>query len=254
MSNVYDELKLFEYVASVSKQDIDIVTSKKPYHFDKVKKVVLSPLFFRKDGCECCGKCCNNYMINMTNEWKKRVELSKEEDFTKWNLDYKIIDEVDKLLIHDIITVNNKKVDFYSIPPLDNSPIGASGFKMGRCRFALERDNHFYCKLHPIKPFAGAIPHIVFRNRNQTTHIRKQQYGRNWHLGCPIKFGEFDYDKYKENDLSMLIELEEIAKDMGIETYINDIMLYLDSIDNRLKNNIVPDKNIVFKLEGGLFE
>jgi len=225
MSSNYSYGKVMEYVAAIATHDIEVMDEKgNIVKYVAPSKIVISPLFYRNDGCNRCGKCCRNYDICFT---KTGYDIVMGSPYAKYT---------DMKEAHILINGREKTI-YYDPPTSDNR----SKVQCKHLKFNTEGMS--YCNIHSVRSVTCKIPHMTLRHNKQgTTSISRQQYGRNWALGCTFEFSEtFDYDTFL-NSINELNDINVIAKDLGIETHYNLIVRYLNSIKKNLQNNIVPTK------------
>ena len=74
------------------------------------------------------------------------------------------------------------------------------------------------------------MPHLRFVHNQNTHHtvIRVIQFGRNWALKCPVEFGPED-EKSTQSRIDWLRRLYHSSQDLGIDTWLPEILEYLDS-------------------------
>jgi len=246
--------KLIHYVGYMTKEKFTATYNKVKTSYEPANKVILSPAFFRGDDCVCCGRCCKNFTTTYTQEGKNRIDNCKDEDYAKFGLDPSIkqtfIDKLEQVNIN----INGKEIPFWGSFQKDKSKLVHANYENTnpkkdqflRCAWTIEIEpGKWVCSIHPMKSITCALPHMnIYHNVKNNVYIRKQQYGRNFLLGCPIEFGEFKYDSYKNWDLYWLKALRDAANDMQINTYLPELLNYLESIDDKLQKGIVPLKPI----------
>ena len=99
-----------------------------------------------------------------------------------------------------------------------------------RCHWLFEKEGTHRCRIHPIRSVTCGMPHCrVFLNKNtRTSTIGLSQFGRNWALKCPVVFGAVD----EESTLSRIHWLDilnRVSQDLGIDTFLPEILTYLDN-------------------------
>lgn len=225
-------LKLLDYLARVSKQPItvdgDFLISK------PVRRVTLNESFFFRDDCEMCGRCCLNETNVWTAEGERRINLSRPSDFEKWGLDFSVISELKERIQTKVHVINGSEV-LFRISPRDPEK---EAFILGwedrkaqpRCHWLFEKDGTYRCRIHPIRSVTCGMPHcrMYYRRSTNSTTIGVSQYGRNWALKCPVKFGSIDEESVQSRIL-WLRRLNAVAEDCGITTWLPDILEYLES-------------------------
>ena len=227
---IESSLKLLEYVNKVAKEPI--ILNGEPFGNPSVERVVLNESFFHKDGCEMCGRCCLNETTAWTDEGMTRIRCSTPEDFSKWGLDHGVVAEIIDRMATNVVDINGKAVSFYVCDKDKTS----EAFKLSwpdrkespRCHWLFEKDGTYRCRVHPVRSVTCGMPHCRFFHnaKTHTTSIGVSQYGRNWALKCPVKFGEFD----EESTLSRIHWLERlyaVAEDCGVDTFLPEILYHL---------------------------
>ena len=85
----------------------------------------------------------------------------------------------------------------------------------------------------------------MFLNKNtRTSTIGLSQFGRNWALKCPVVFGDVD----EESTLSRihwLNILNNVSQDLGIDTFLPEILMYLDNGERKSHVFERPVKRLV---------
>lgn len=229
MDSIY---KLIDYVAKVSKQAIYL--DGRCILTEPVSSVALSPKFFIKDNCEMCGRCCPNENTAYTKTCFELVQAVEKCDFDIWGLNY-----TDKLLLIErieekIININGNEVTFYSHPKDNKENCNRINYpdrpNLERCHWVFEMEGTYRCKIHPARSITCGMPHLRFFYNSKTnrTGLGVSQFGRNWALGCPAKFGDIDEESI-QGRIKWLQLLDIAAKDMGIETFLPEILDYLAS-------------------------
>jgi hypothetical protein len=98
-----------------------------------------------------------------------------------------------------------------------------------RCHWLFEKDGTYRCRIHPMRSITCGMPHLRFfyTDTTHTTSLGLSQYGRNWALQCPVSFGKVDEQSVFLRTI-WLGRLLDTAKDMDIETYLPEILRYLE--------------------------
>lgn len=241
--------KLIHYIGYSTKNHMTAEFGSIKTEYEPVTHFYVSPGFFQGDHCYSTGRCCKSFTTTYTQEGYDRLQAIKKEDYDKYDLDYSahqtLLDRLEKVEVD----INGNNIPFWAVfqgsePNTDEATKHL--FKTKRCDFLIQKGDKFVCSVHPAKGLTCALPHINFFHTLNTgkTYIRKQQYGRNWLLGCPVQFSEFNYDAYKTWDLKWLKIAADVAKDMKVETYLPELLEYLDSIDYKLRMGITPQKPV----------
>lgn len=227
---IESSLKLLEYVNKVAKEPI--IVNGQPFGKAPVVRVSLNESFFLKDDCVMCGRCCLNETTAWTDEGMNRIKGATPEDFSKWELDYAVVDEIFQRMTTNTVDINGKAVNFYvcgrdkvseafklSWPDRKESP---------RCHWLFEKDGTYRCRVHPVRSVTCGMPHCRFFHNEKThsTSIGVSQYGRNWALKCPVEFGPVD-EASVQSRILWLERLYAVAQDCGINTFLPEILEYL---------------------------
>ena len=228
--SVESSLKILEYVNKVSKEPI--VLNGQPFGTPPTTKVVLNDSFFQKDDCTMCGKCCPNETTVWTSEGLRRMLNATPEDFTKWELNYEVIQEIHSRMSENIVDINGREVAFF----VSDKDKTSEAFRLEwpdrkeqpRCHWLFEKDGTYRCRIHPVRSVTCGLPHCRFFHSavTHTTTIGLSQFGRNWALKCPVEFGAVD-DASTQSRILWLERLYATAKDCGIDTFLPEILDYL---------------------------
>lgn len=236
---IESSLKLLDYLSKVAKEQI--IVDGVPFEEAVPESVTLSESFFWKDNCVMCGKCCMNETVVWTEEGLNRIMdcLNYDEQGDN-NADVGIIkvdsadmEELSQLIEEKVVNINGQDRVFY-VCPKDKRYAGQWHYFEGkgerqRCHWMRELDGKFVCGIHPIRSVTCALPHIRFYKVKKTnrTVLRIMQYGRNHKLGCPIEFGQASEEGMKDK-IYWLKVLNDCANDLGISTWLPEIIQYLE--------------------------
>lgn len=230
--SIESSLKLIEYVSKVAKEPIYV--DGELYGNLPPKAVTLKPSFFKNDDCIMCGRCCINETVAYTAEGMRRVLNCTDDQFVKLGLDPSVISEFLNGLREFSHDINGKQVKFWIWPKDSKSEANKLYWEdrgwRSRCHWMVEIEGTHRCGIHPIRSVTCAIPHMrfMYSNRSGKTSIGTYQYGRNHKVGCPIKFEKFD-EKSVQTKLVWLRRLLIVADDMGVKTFLPEIIRYLES-------------------------
>lgn len=239
MSSDYGFGKIVEYVAALAKEDIILEVNGKTTVYEASKDIYLMPIFFRGDGCERTGKCCRHYTIAFTEEGHKKILEATQDDFAKYFLPMNYYEDLMASIEIVETTINGNKVKFYCDPPKTES------IKRKQCdHLFYDEKGLSYCGIQPVKSITCEFPHNNMYRTQGKTYIRKQQFGRNHQLGCPVEFCEFNYLKFKAIDIPLFKRLKAIADDMKVETYIPELLAIFEDLDSDLSKGIIPKDKI----------
>lgn len=223
-------LKILEYINKVAKEPI--VLNGEPFGTPPATRVVLNDSFFQKDSCTMCGKCCPNETTVWTAEGLSRMITSTEEDFTKWELDYSVLEEIESRMTEQVVDINGHEVVFF-VSGRDKKSDALhvawpDRMEQPRCHWLFEKDGTYRCRIHPVRSVTCGLPHCRFFHSvaTHTTTIGVSQFGRNWRLKCPVEFGAFD-EASTQTRILWLERLYATAEDCGIDTFLPEILQYL---------------------------
>lgn len=224
--------KILEYLNRVSK--VPMVVNGQLFGNSPVSSVTLRKSFYLKDSCEMCGKCCPNETTVWTSEGYQRILNESDDSFLKLGLNPEIRSKVIDNLITTEMVVNGKSCQIFTHP----SDTGKSANRLSwsdrgeveRCHWLFEKDGTHRCSIHPIRSVTCGLPHIRFLyiRRTNHTYIGTVQFGRNFALRCPIKFTEFDEESV-QSKIMWLKRLRDCSYDLGVDTFLPEIVDYLDS-------------------------
>lgn len=224
--------KIIEYVVRVSKEPVTVngvVRLENP-----IELVTLSPNFFVADGCEMCGRCCININTAYTpTHYSTVINTVGTQQFKEYGLDYNYKQKLMDGIEERILDINGKKVKFLTFPKDDSAVANKVEYPdrgvVERCHWLFEDNGLYKCRIHPIRSITCGMPHVRFIHNSTTnrTNLTVGPYGRNWALGCPVKFPEVLHEPSVQSRIHWLTMLKGAADDMNIETYLPEILRYL---------------------------
>lgn len=248
--------KIMWYLQLVSKEPITV--DDKIYWRDK-KSIKLQSTFFNTDDCISCGCCCvTEDNVFTQHEYDKIVNMTDEEFLSEHpNLDPAHLHRLREGIQKIIHIVNGKEIPFYVFKLQKTTYFvpskGPNGKTVDRCTWQTHQGDKFYCGIHPVESVTCAIPHMRWFYTNKgSVSVGTSQYGRNWALGCPIKFSEptskAQFESIKEARLNKLRHLLRCATDVNVETYLPEMISYIEKIpfenyQKYLNVNVVPELN-----------
>lgn len=225
-------LKLVSYVGAVAKEPILIDGA--PYGYLPPLSVTISESFYAEDSCIMCGKCCLNNTQAWTQEGINQMDEVTDKHFAAFDLDFEAVNALKSELEESALNVNGKDIKFWTCEQLKKS----EAFKLSwedrgpspRCKWLFEKDGTYRCRIHPIRPLTCGLPHLRFIQMEKTRHtiIRTAQYGRNFRLKCPITFTRVSEESV-QTKIYWLKRLLACANDLGIDTFLPEIIQYLES-------------------------
>ena len=243
--------KLMYYLQLVLKDDVTL--DGKVYEAN-INKIQLSNTFFNTDGCISCGCCCIVEDNVFTQREYDYIMNCTDQQFIDAQLDPEDLHKLKDGIFEEHHTVDGKDVAVY-VHKVTPAPffVPGKGREVNRCSWTRHPDDtHFYCGIHPVTSITCKMPHVRFIKTKNTLSLSMTQYGRNWALGCPIKFDapkdEKEFNNIKEGRLVKLRLLKQVGEDLNItNTYLPEIIEYVenttwDNYKSRLTRNIIgPD-------------
>jgi Fe-S-cluster containining protein len=249
--SVDSSIKLLDYINKVAKEPIYL--NGEPFGTPPPTMVTLSDTFFWKDDCVMCGRCCVNESNVWTQEGMDFMKSVKDDEFIKWGLDPKVRLELNKNIQEKLVEINGRKVLFYYRPSDNKKDAQRLSWpdrkETTRCHWLMERDGNYVCSIHPVRSITCGMPHLRFMH-NQSMHhtiLRVMQYGRNWALKCPVEFGPYD-EQSTQVRIKWLKRLYNASKDLGIDTWLPEILEYLDAGNRTAKRFYAEKKKKLFEI------
>lgn len=215
--------KLLEYINRVSK--VPLVVNGKPFVTQHPKWVTLRRSFYYKDSCLMCGKCCPNETTAWTKEGYYRVLNAENEE-----IKFAVLKKLEEITVD----VNGKQASFWVYPKDERQDANKLSWpdrkEVERCHWLFEEDGLHKCAIHPIRSITCGMPHVRFAYVEKTRHtsIGTLQFGRNFRLKCPIEFNTPDEESIRTK-MFWLNCLLKCADDLGVETFLPEIINYLEA-------------------------
>lgn len=221
-------------LSCVSKDSMTVRIGRTIVEYPGVFGVKIMENFFRKDGCNKCGRCCVNEETVWTESAIKPFLQEYKESATHTDVETELFNS----LLRQKIWVNGNVHYMYKSRKKKNPQVATFANNerdpQPRCRWLdLGEDNEIgyhecSCLIHKWRSATCHVPHIRLSQSNAMGRLSVTQYGRNWQLHCPVEF-EYVID---EQDIQTKIEtlklLQVYANDLGIETYLPEIIQYLE--------------------------
>lgn len=223
--------KLIEYVNRVSK--VRIIVDGSVFGHLPPTRVTIKKSFYLEDSCVMCGRCCVNEASVWTSEGYARLMSSTQKTFTDYGLAEDTRNSLLTGLHREVHIINNKLVPFWVFPKDDKKIANRLSWpdrkETTRCHWLFERDGTHRCGIHPVRSVTCGLPHIKFISSEKTRHTTMgvSPYGRNFRLKCPVQFTTIS-EEGMELKLLWLRRLNNCAEDMGIETFLPEILSYLE--------------------------
>lgn len=255
--------KLLHYIVPVSKSDI-VVDGK--VHSHTLTKLQFSPSFFNIDDCVCCGVCCMCVpeMVVLTEHEYQRLLDCTDQEFIDYDLPVENLHTFRDTIAIEPHVINGKTINLYKCTqPLQTIHNPYKNKDSNTCHYLFKNPQGLYrCGIHPVRSITCRVPHVrLFSNAKGSVSFGVSQYGRNWALGCPIKFkecaNEDEFNVVKQQRLDLLNYLSRVAEDMNCETYLPDMISYIsnttfDNYKQFLGKDLLPMLSTSSKTLGGL--
>lgn len=241
--------KIIWYLRLVAKKPIQIDGREE---FMGITSIKVSDTLFYTDGCEVCGDCCCVHEDNVytQHEYDKIMNMTDEQFraegyiFGPEGFDPFWLNKLKGKLQVEMHEINGKQIPFY-ISKVENTVnltrshqtvTSKPDFEYPRCTYTRrDPDGLTKCSIHPVRSITCDMPHVRFIYRkNSSLSIGIVQYGRNWAMGCPVKFhapkDEIEWQANKDNVLRKLKHLNRNAEDLNIETWLPEVIAYIEAI------------------------
>lgn len=226
--------KIMQYLRLMTKNpvEVDSVT------YDLYRKQIrLADTFFDTDDCISCNCCCVTEDNVFTEYEYGIIQNTKPEDFINHGNPAENLQKLKDGLVEEIHTVNGHEVKLYVYK---NSPqkwyVERKQRECDRCGWIYEDNGRFLCGIHLVSSITCKMPHLrmFYNSSSGTISLAISQYGRNWALGCPIKFrkpkDEEEFINIHKSRVEKLQLLDNVAKSLTIDTYIPEIIDYISNI------------------------
>ena len=215
--------RLFKHLGNIVKEPVVIRVGKWEEQYSPPSKVVISQKFFRSAKCEKCGKCC-------------KLGASLVYTDSMYCYAKKAGAQINRIFI------NGEEESVYI---RENNP-------KEPCIFLKEKGwfkKKLLCDIHVEKPTHCALPMIEIDRTKDSARLIKRPRGRNWRFGCPAKFKDFDYYEFLTWDLVKLKQLNAIAHDLGVRTWLPEILTWFYENDSIIQKGIPKNDILIYKEE-----
>lgn len=241
---------IFKDLSCVSKDFIKVEGKGFIDSYGPVSGIKINESFFLKDSCDICGRCCvpeeNVWTESTIKPFFDDLEIHKEDyivdeiDFpfeVKMDLAKEFVDSIEE---RSVIVNGVEKSLFVSVQPKDTPIVTFYGDPkrkpMKRCRWLNSGEDHTIgihwdkCKIHPYRSVTCRIPHMRIKTSQDGNYgiLGVQSYGRNWQLGCTAKFEQVIDENDIKSKINTLSILKQYADDLEIETYLPEVIRYLE--------------------------
>lgn len=233
--------KILQYLTTVMSKPA-IVDGEEVYK--PIEHIKLSSSFFLKDGCSSCGCCCvPESNLYTDSEYIRLMDITREE-VEAYGLDFSYIEKLRDGIHIEEHNIDGSLVNTY-IYDLDKNDLFLPNKEkvVPRCSWVFEKSPGFFlCHIHPVRSITCIMPHLrmMYNTKSKSTSIGNIQFGRNWAVKCPVSFhsprDENEFNEIKQSRIDKLSHLNVVADDLGIQTYLPEIIAYVESIpfDNYL--------------------
>jgi Fe-S-cluster containining protein len=188
----HDFLKWFSYFTRIATSKVEVQVDNEVMTFEPPEVITISPLLYRSDNCSTnCDKCCY-FNFNL---WAGCEPIPNTAQ-----------------LEHIVVNSHLAK------------PIFIEPHSKKLCPHLTKQG----CGIHDINPIHCRMPLMKFKQVKDKVYITKEQFGRNWALGCPVKFGPHDLKAYGE-DMNRLCRVKKVVEYFDIETAISTIIAMVDN-------------------------
>lgn len=226
--------KVLSYLVPLSKSVV-IVDGKEVKN--SATAIKLSTSFFLKDSCESCGSCCVTESNLYTQSEYDRIMSATDQEFIDYGLDPQYLHTLRDGLIKEHHVINGKDVVTYVyLLKKTHFYLPVKGKDIDRCSWLFTPDDnqHFYCHIHPVTSITCRMPHFRFVQVNGgSVSLGTTQFGRNWAMKCPVQLipsDETTFEDVKKAKLEKLKHLLRDANDLNIDTYLPEIIEYVQKI------------------------
>lgn len=238
--------KLLDYIGRTTIEPVKVEADGEVMEYPVPDKFLLSPLFFRGDDCYRSGRCCRPYDVSWTKgDWDRQVSTFTKEGRELGSLEgYQELK--DTSFEHEILV--NGTTQTLVIDPVTNKD-HKRNLQCDQLRY--NDDGVSYCAIREINSITCRMPHSTIRyiKRSNTTHFQKQQFGKNHHLQCPVKFTGFNYQNLIETDIPLLERLDQSAQDLGFQTIIPRLIDVIELMKPSLREGLLPKYPINISME-----
>ena len=256
--------KLFQYLQCVSVSPIEFggyfnatmpKNETKQIIGDQISDIRLNAHFFDNDGCIMCGGCDPAESNVFTYSEYQDIKNCTSQKFIDCGLDPKYLTLLQTGLHEDFCVINGKEVSIWVYPQVNNEFYLPTREKiLNRFTWCFkDSEKRFKCRIHPVESITCIMPHLrIFHVKGtHKSSIGISQFGRNWALKCPVILTECEnaeqFYRNKQNRVKKLIKLNQVGLDLNIETYLPEVIDYIQGIEfqnykNFLGKNVISSK------------
>lgn len=207
---------ILDYLGRLTKAPLAVKVGRKEKLYKLPKQVVISPQFFRGASCQRCSACCKVPAVYTATDVQiiDDVLSGKLSPELPYNLDS--VRRLRAGLQRFEIDIAGKAKSIW-VYPLSTTK---------KCDFLSQQDGVWICSIHAVKPINCMLPHIYvgFSAKNQVTRLTKRPFGSRWIKDCKSVFGKFSAQELETWDLRVLRQLQRNAADLGISTFLPEII------------------------------
>ena len=243
--------KIMQYIQPVQKKPT--VINDTTYEM-KAKRIQLGSHFFQKDYCLSCGSCdvaeanvYTTYEFDKIQEYfyfwnHERQETCKFFQISEDECPLLNLDEYRQFIQDckpEVVSINGQEVTIY-VHPLRKQKVklAVKDKETEQCTWTNElrsKPGTFVCKIHPVVSITCVMPHMTMRtSQSGTCRINTMQFGRNWAMKCAVCFrdpiSEEDFEEIKAYKINKLNHLLHCAESLKIDTYLRDIIKYVEAV------------------------
>ncbi len=165
------------------------------FRYDPPHRVGLSPILWRRDGCQRCGRSCEGFALAF--------------------LPGEAVPPILEGAVRSVpLIVDGKQHEVRLYRQRHRRGDRGCDLLEGTIR----QEGSCSCRIHDQKPLHCALPHMrVLRNQvYDHALIARTQYGRNWALGCPVKWSATADSAQIRSDRRKLARLLSLSEGLGI--------------------------------------
>jgi len=224
---------ILDYIGRLTKIPFTVQLARKRKQYIPPKEVVISPLFFRSAACVGCGSCCKVPCIYTASDVQIIDNIISGQASSEYFYDLSSVRELRFNLLQKDLIVNEQLKHWWAYPLSDTK----------KCSL---RQQDGKCSIHAVKPVNCMLPHICigYSSKNQVASLTKHGFGFRWISDCKTVFRQFDA-KELTWDLLVLKHLQRTANDLGIDTYLSEIIDWLEPLEPWASLGFeIPKKNI----------
>ena len=194
-----------DYLGKLVKQPLTVQVGLIEKTYLPAKQVVISPSFFKYLPCRKCGACCRKG-VSLAFTASDKVAI---EEYGNTKL-------LSGLKQYEINIGDSKKCWWL----YEQS-------KPQTCDFLVSN----LCSVHDVKAVNCLLPPILvgYCKKTQVVKLTKEKLHWRWVPNCQAQYTSFDLENFLNWDLYCLRRLQRSAEDLGIQTYLPEILEKLEN-------------------------